>query len=65
MAVEQNPSVVAICESMFKLPPEVDRLTVLDSGVTANLITGQPLLSAERIDLCAERDKLIRTDLPN
>ncbi|RYE88376.1 MAG: spermidine synthase, partial [Oxalobacteraceae bacterium] len=30
-AVELNPSVVAICESMFKLPPEDDRLTVLDT----------------------------------
>ena len=29
-AVELNPSVVAICESMFKLPPEDDRLTVLE-----------------------------------
>lgn len=33
-AVELNPSVVAICESMFKLPPEDDRLTVfeMDAG---------------------------------
>ena len=29
-AVELNSSVIAICESMFKLPPEDDRLTVLE-----------------------------------
>ena len=29
-AVELNPSVIAICESMFKLPPEDERLTVLE-----------------------------------
>ncbi|OGB22237.1 MAG: spermidine synthase [Burkholderiales bacterium RIFCSPLOWO2_02_FULL_57_36] len=29
-AIELNPSVVAICESMFKLPPNDDRLTVLE-----------------------------------
>jgi len=29
-AVELNPSVIAICESMFKLPPEDDRLTILE-----------------------------------
>ena len=29
-AVELNPSVIAICGSMFKLPPEDDRLTVLE-----------------------------------
>jgi spermidine synthase len=29
-AVELNPSVVAICESMFKLPPEDERLAVLE-----------------------------------
>ena len=30
MAVELNPSVIAICESMFKLPPQDDRLRVLE-----------------------------------
>jgi len=29
-AVELNPSVIAICASMFKLPPEDDRLRVLE-----------------------------------
>lgn len=29
-AVELNPAVVAICRSMFKLPPDDDRLTVLE-----------------------------------
>jgi spermidine synthase len=29
-AVELNPSVVAICQSMFKLPPDDERLTVLE-----------------------------------
>jgi spermidine synthase len=29
-AVELNPSVIAICQSMFKLPPEDERLRVLD-----------------------------------
>jgi spermidine synthase len=29
-AVELNPSVIAICESMFKLPPEDERLTILE-----------------------------------
>jgi len=29
-AVELNPSVIAICESMFKLPAEVERLRVLE-----------------------------------
>lgn len=29
-AVELNPSVIAICESMFKLPPEDERLKVLE-----------------------------------
>lgn len=29
-AVELNPSVIAICESMFKLPPNDERLTVLE-----------------------------------
>lgn len=29
-AVELNPSVIAICHSMFKLPPEDDRLSVLE-----------------------------------
>ncbi|QDZ28587.1 spermidine synthase [Noviherbaspirillum sp. UKPF54] len=29
-AVELNPSVIAICRSMFKLPPEDDRLSVLE-----------------------------------
>jgi spermidine synthase len=29
-AVELNPSVIAICESMFKLPPSDDRLQVLE-----------------------------------
>ncbi|MFL9924948.1 spermidine synthase [Herbaspirillum lusitanum] len=29
-AVELNPSVIAICDSMFKLPPADDRLTVLE-----------------------------------
>ena len=29
-AVELNPSVVAICNSMFKLPPEDHRLTILE-----------------------------------
>ncbi|NYE61472.1 spermidine synthase [Duganella sp. 1224] len=29
-AVELNPSVIAICESMFKLPPNDDRLQVLE-----------------------------------
>ncbi len=29
-AVELNPSVIAICESMFKLPPNDDRLSVLE-----------------------------------
>ncbi|SNS68001.1 Spermidine synthase [Noviherbaspirillum humi] len=29
-AVELNPAVVAICRSMFKLPPEDDRLSVLE-----------------------------------
>jgi len=30
-AVELNPSVIAICNSMFKLPEEDDRLTVLEA----------------------------------
>lgn len=29
-AVELNPSVIAICHSMFKLPPDDERLTVLE-----------------------------------
>lgn len=29
-AVELNPSVIAICESMFKLPPSDDRLSVIE-----------------------------------
>lgn len=29
-AVELNPSVIAICHSMFKLPPEDDRLTIME-----------------------------------
>ena len=29
-AVELNPSVIAICNSMFKLPPEDQRLTILE-----------------------------------
>ena len=29
-AVELNPSVIAICESMFKLPPQDERLSVLE-----------------------------------
>ncbi len=29
-AVELNPSVIAICESMFRLPPQDDRLCVLE-----------------------------------
>lgn len=29
-AVELNPSVIAICNSMFKLPPEDDRLSILE-----------------------------------
>jgi spermidine synthase len=29
-AVELNPSVIAICHAMFKLPPEDDRLTLLE-----------------------------------
>src|SRR5580658_5839046 len=29
-AVELNPSVIAICESMFKLPPPDERLAVLE-----------------------------------
>jgi spermidine synthase len=29
-AVELNPSVIAICASMFKLPPEDDRLAILE-----------------------------------
>jgi spermidine synthase len=29
-AVELNPSVIAICESMFKLPPNDERLQVLE-----------------------------------
>ena len=29
-AIELNPSVIAICESMFKLPPNDDRLSVLE-----------------------------------
>lgn len=29
-AVELNPSVIAVCHSMFKLPPEDDRLSLLD-----------------------------------
>jgi predicted O-methyltransferase YrrM len=29
-AVELNPSVIAICESMFKLPPDDERLQVLE-----------------------------------
>jgi spermidine synthase len=29
-AVELNPSVIAICDSMFKLPPNDERLTVLE-----------------------------------
>jgi spermidine synthase len=29
-AVELNPSVIAICNSMFKLPPEDERLSVLE-----------------------------------
>ncbi|WP_034302138.1 spermidine synthase [Herbaspirillum sp. RV1423] len=29
-AVELNPSVIAICHSMFKLPPEDDRLSILE-----------------------------------
>jgi spermidine synthase len=30
MAIELNPSVIAICESMFKLPPNDDRLAVME-----------------------------------
>lgn len=29
-AVELNPAVIAVCQSMFKLPPEDDRLSVLE-----------------------------------
>src|SRR6185437_10702042 len=29
-AVELNPSVIAICNAMFKLPPEDERLAVLE-----------------------------------
>lgn len=29
-AIELNPAVVAVCRSMFKLPPDDDRLTVLE-----------------------------------
>jgi spermidine synthase len=31
-AIELNPSVIAICESMFKLPPNDERLQVLEHG---------------------------------
>ncbi|MGN6388085.1 MAG: spermidine synthase [Burkholderiaceae bacterium] len=34
-AIELNPEVVAVCESMFKLPPNDERLTVLEMDAMA------------------------------
>jgi spermidine synthase len=52
-AVELNPSVIAVCESMFKLPPNDERLTVLEMDamdfVTDRANQGQ--VDALQIDL--------------
>ena len=52
-AVELNPSVIAICESMFKLPPQDDRLTVLemDAGEFVADPARSGTLDALQIDL--------------
>lgn len=52
-AVELNPSVVAICESMFKLPPPDDRLQVLemDAGEFVADPVRQGSIDALQIDL--------------
>jgi spermidine synthase len=52
-AVELNPSVIAICESMFKLPPQDERLTVLemDAGEFVADPARSGTLDALQIDL--------------
>lgn len=47
-AVELNPSVIAICASMFKLPPDDGRLRVLE--MDANDYVNDPA-NAERLDV--------------
>jgi spermidine synthase len=46
-AVELNPSVIAICNSMFKLPPEDERLTILEMDAL-NFVTDRA--NAGRVD---------------
>ncbi|GAA4018707.1 spermidine synthase [Actimicrobium antarcticum] len=52
-AVELNPSVITICESMFKLPPEDDRFSVLE--MDADLFVNDPVnlatVDAMQVDL--------------
>ncbi|HEX7643839.1 MAG TPA: spermidine synthase [Burkholderiaceae bacterium] len=52
-AVELNPSVIAICNSMFKLPPEDERLTVLEMDALdfVNDATRAGTLDVLQIDL--------------
>lgn len=52
-AVELNPSVIAVCHSMFKLPPEDDRLSLLNMDasdfIRADRHTG--VIDALQVDL--------------
>lgn len=52
-AIELNPSVIAVCESMFKLPPNDDRLTVREMDamdfITDSAVDGT--IDALQVDL--------------
>ncbi len=52
-AIELNPSVIAICNSMFKLPPNDERLTVseMDALDFVNDSTNHATLDALQVDL--------------
>jgi spermidine synthase len=52
-AIELNPSVIAICDSMFKLPPNDERLTVLEMDALDYVTdhANQETIDALQVDL--------------
>jgi spermidine synthase len=52
-AIELNPSVIAICEAMFKLPPNDDRLSVLEMDAMDFVMDGDHVetIDALQVDL--------------